>query len=84
MLSVCKIIFCMVPINAIHCVYTNIYLFGLFVISNYSKGRVILDFGAGTYIALMALVGILKEGEVYNFPTSGHVHRGELLKYIKI
>ena len=56
--------------------FTDIYLFGLFVISNYSKGRVILDFGAGTYIALMALVGILKEGEVQNFLTSGHVHRG--------
>ena len=44
--------------------FTNIYLFGLFVISNYSKGQEIWDFGAGTYIALMALVGLFKEGEV--------------------
>ena len=52
----------MVPIFCI--VFTNIYLFGLFVISNYSKGQEIWDFGAGTYIALMALVGLFKEGEV--------------------
>ena len=63
MLSVSKIIFCMLPINVIH-YFKNICLFGLFVISNYSKGRVILDFGVEIYITLMALVGILREGEV--------------------
>ena len=44
--------------------FTNTYLFGLFVISNYSKGREPLDFGVAIYIAIMALLGILREGEV--------------------
>ena len=71
MLSVCKIIFSMVPIFCI--VFTNIYLFGLFVISNYSKGREPLDFGVAIYIAIM--------GVSRNFPTSGRVHRGEYIKF---